>query len=126
MNISDLKILVSDDSILARKKTVECLHELGCGEVLEAANGQEAVDTYKKHKLDVVFMDIVMPVKTGLQALVEILEIEPSAKVVIASSSGTQSHLKTAIEAGAMDFLQKPIDQKQVKKILDRIAKGDD
>lgn len=126
MDILNLKVLVSDDSMLARKKTVECINGFGYTDIIEASNGQEAVDLYKAHKPDLVFMDIVMPVKTGLEALIEILEYDNDAKVVIASSSGTQSHLKTAIDAGAIDFLQKPIDPVQIKKILDNTYKGDE
>lgn len=124
MDIKDLKVLVSDDSMLARKKTVDCINAAGCTNIFEAINGQEAVDMYKQHKPDIVFMDIVMPVKTGLEALVEILEYNSEAIVIIASSTGTQSHLKTAIDAGATDFIQKPIDPEHIKRTLSKVSKG--
>lgn len=124
MEICDLKVLVSDDSMLVRKKTIDCLKELGCTAIFEASNGQEAVDIYKDLQPNIVFMDIVMPVKTGLEALIEILEFDSSAYVVIASSTGTQSNLKAALEAGARDFLQKPIEAHQISKILTNLCKG--
>ena len=66
-------------------------------------------------------MDIVMPKKTGVEALKEIKNINPKAKVVMASSVGTQANLKEAIEAGVYDFLQKPITDSDIEKILSRL-----
>ncbi|MCX8128811.1 MAG: response regulator [Clostridia bacterium] len=118
MGSSVLRVLVCDDSILIRKKLKDCLLSCGCSEILEAADGQSAVDTYKEHKPDLVFMDIVMPVKGGIEAVTEILEFDGNAKVVIASSSGTKTHLKKALEAGAYEFIQKPFDEAQIRNIV--------
>lgn len=123
MKVSDLKILISDDSILVRKKLKDFLSSLGITNIYEAINGQEAVDSYKANKPDLVFMDIIMPVKTGIEALKEILSFDDCAKVVMASSVGTQEHLKEAIEAGAYDFMQKPIDNEQVLRFISNFIK---
>ena len=123
MDINKIKVLISDDSILVRKKLKDFIISLGCVEIFEAVDGQEAIDIYKDKKPDLVFMDIVMPKKTGVEALIEILAFDKNAKVVIASSVGTQAHLKTAIEAGAYDFLQKPIDNNQIQKIIANLTK---
>lgn len=122
MEINEMKVLVCDDSILSRKKLKDCIIALGCSEVYEAADGEEAVNKYKEHHPNVVFMDIVMPKKDGIAAVTEILEDDKNAKVVMASSVGTQSFLKDAIKAGAYDFLQKPLDSAQVKRIIDNIC----
>lgn len=124
MNIKDLKILVCDDSILSRKKLKDCIMSLGCTEVIEAADGEESISQYEANKPDLVFMDIVMPKKDGIEALKEILSIDSKAKVIMASSVGTQSFLKDAIKAGAIDFLQKPLDPEQVKRLIETYCKG--
>lgn len=124
MNIKDIRVLICDDSILSRKKLKDCLITLGCAEVYEGADGNEGVSQYKEHKPDIVFMDIVMPNKDGIEAVEEILAYDSNAKVVMASSVGTQSFLKDAIKAGACDFLQKPLDPEQVKRIIINVAKG--
>jgi two-component system chemotaxis response regulator CheY len=124
MNINELKILVCDDSILSRKKLKDCVVALGCAEVAEAADGEEAVKQYETHRPHLVFMDIVMPKMDGIEAVTEILKIDPNAKIVMASSVGTQSFLKDAIKAGAFDFLQKPFDPEQVKRLVENICKG--
>lgn len=125
MDITTLKILISDDSILARKKLKDFLTSLGCQDILEVSDGQAAVDSYKEHHPDLVFLDIVMPVKDGISAVSEILEYDSDARVVMASSVGTQSNLREALKAGAIDFIQKPIDNKQVEKIVFDTIGGD-
>lgn len=123
MTIDKMRVLVCDDSVFIRKKMVDTIKAAGVAEIYTAANGQEAVDQYKKELPDVTFMDIVMPIKGGVEALKEILAVNPAAKVVIASSVGTQGNLKEAIEAGAYDFLQKPIADDQLLKILTNLTK---
>lgn len=124
MGLNSLKVLVCDDSILIRKQLRECLLGCGCTEVLEASDGQNAIDMFKQNKPDLVFMDIVMPVKGGIEAVAEILEFDSNAKVVMASSSGTKTHLKKALEAGAYEFIQKPFQESQIRTILDNLKKG--
>ena len=116
-----LKVLICDDSIFVRKKMKDAVAAAGVTEIIEASDGQQAVDKYKAEKPNLVFMDIIMPVKTGVDALKEIREFDKSAKVIMASSVGTQANLKEAIVAGAFDFLQKPIEDAAVKKIIDKI-----
>lgn len=123
MSIEEVKILICDDSVFARKKLKDYLISVGIKEVLEAADGFEAVTAYTKSKPDVVFMDIIMPKKSGLEALQEIINLDKNAKVVMASSVGTQNHLKDAINAGACEFLQKPIENAHVLKIINNIIK---
>ncbi|MFZ5596951.1 MAG: response regulator [Bacillota bacterium] len=117
-----LKVLICDDSLLVRKKLKEDLEQCGC-EILEASEGQAAIDMYKEHKPELVFMDIVMPVQDGIMALKEIKDHDPGARVVMVSSSGTQSHLKRALEAGADDFIQKPWEKTQIIAILGKVLK---
>ncbi len=124
MNISELKVLICDDSILVRKKLTDVLKKAGITLLFEAKDGVQAVETYKTIKPDLVFMDIVMPVKTGLDALVEIREFDADAKVVMASTIGTQSHLVSAIKAGAYDFLQKPVKDEDINKVLTKLTEG--
>lgn len=114
------KALICDDSILIRKKLKDLLVSNGYSDISEATNGQEAIDKYKLNRPNVVFMDIVMPIKTGIDAVKEILDFDKSAKIVMASSSGTKTNLREALEAGAFEFIQKPF---ETDKILDILAK---
>ena len=125
MHIEDAKILIADDSILARKQLKDMISTLGTPVFLEAKDGQGAIDQYKQNKPDLVFLDIVMPNKDGNAAIEEIMKDDPDATIIIASSIGTQSQLKKAIEAGAKEFIQKPLDQQQVISTVIVFWKGD-
>ncbi|PLS17597.1 two-component system response regulator [Bacillus sp. M6-12] len=120
---NNLKVLVCDDSVLIRKKLKSTLEKCKCEGVLEAENGAVAVEMVKEHKPDLVFMDIVMPDKDGIEALTEIRQLDDSVKVVMASSAGTQNHLKKALEQGAFDFIQKPITLESITNIIEKILK---
>lgn len=124
MHIEDAKILIADDSILARKQLKDMISTLGTPVFLEAKDGQGAIDQYKQNKPDLVFLDIVMPNKDGNAAIEEIMRDDPNATIIIASSIGTQSQLKKAIEAGAKEFIQKPLDQQQVINTVNRFLEG--
>lgn len=119
MSLSNASVLVCDDSILARKQLKDVISAFSPDVTIkEAANGQEAIDAYKELNPSLVFLDIVMPVKDGIAAVQEIITYDPDADIVIVSSTGTQTQLKNAIEAGAKDFIQKPFSDTQVTKVL--------
>ncbi|MBQ1902379.1 MAG: response regulator [Lachnospiraceae bacterium] len=119
MSLSNVSILVCDDSILARKQLKDVISSFSQEiTIKEAANGQEAVDLYKQINPDLIFLDIVMPVKDGISAVQEIIDYDSDAEIIIVSSTGTQTQLKNAIEAGARDFIQKPFSDAQVNKVL--------
>lgn len=107
-----------------RKKLKESI-VLSCNiaEILEAKNGQMAVDMYKEHRPELVFMDIIMPEKDGIQAVKEIKEFDATAKVVMVSSTGTQANLRKAIEAGAYEFIQKPWENAAIENIINKLLK---
>lgn len=120
-----ITILVGDDSILARKQLKDILVGIQDNlEFVDASNGQEAVDKFKEVHPDIIFLDIVMPVKDGIAATAEIIADDPKAKIIIVSSVGTQTQLKAAIESGAKDFIQKPIRAEQVIAIFNTYIGG--
>jgi two-component system chemotaxis response regulator CheY len=118
MTLDDAKILISDDSTLARKQLKDLILKYGTPTFFEASNGEEAVEIYKKERPDLIFLDIVMPVKDGNAAVREIIEFDKHADIIVASSIGTQTQLKAAIEAGAKDFIQKPLSVDQIYHII--------
>ncbi len=115
------KILVCDDSILARKSLSSILSGFGYTDISEVSNGEDAVNFCRDNKPDLIFLDIVMPVKDGVTATAEIMEQNPDSRIIIVSSVGTQTHIKEAIKAGAKDFIQKPIDEELLKQVLENV-----
>jgi two-component system chemotaxis response regulator CheY len=120
--MSDLKILLCDDSLLIRKKLKNALIEKGYSQVFEASDGEEALAVFEAEQPDLTLLDIVMPKKDGIQALHEMKQMNSAAHVVIASSVGTQANLIQAIKYGANDFLQKPITIDAVLNVINKMS----
>ncbi|MFC2949346.1 response regulator [Virgibacillus sediminis] len=101
-------VLIADDSQFMRKWLREILQDTEYNEIIEASNGQEAIDQYRQARPDVAFLDITMPDVDGLEALRSIRIIDPQAKVVMCSAMSAQSQVLAALKAGATDFIVKP------------------
>lgn len=95
---------------------------------LTTPSGAEALDLYREHRPDVVFLDIWLPDKDGLEALQAILEMDAHALVVMMSGHGTSSTAVKSIKMGAQDYLEKPLSYDQtvaaVRDALEARAKG--
>lgn len=117
-----LKVLITDDSKLLRKKLRKELEALDC-DVIEAANGKDAVMLNLQQKLDCIFLDIVMPEVGGIEALQVIKEVNPKMPVIMLSSAGTPQKLMQTLKMGAMDFIQKPYASEQIKKAVETVRK---
>ena len=115
-----MRILICDDSITIRKKLTESLKNIVNCDVFEAENGLIAVEKYKLVRPNVVFMDIVMPIMTGLEAVEEIVKFDSEANIVMLSSVGTKENLLQALEAGAVDFIQKPWNESMILTALQK------
>ncbi|RZS93413.1 response regulator [Aquimarina brevivitae] len=84
-----------------------------------AKNGQEAVALCKENnKIDLVLMDIKMPIMDGYDATKKIKKIRPELKIVAQTAYSTEEDIKRALNAGCDDFLSKPVDQSKLKKVL--------
>ena len=116
------KILICEDSITVRKKLRESILKNGDFEIIEAIDGETAVELYKQNMPDLVFMDIVMPKKDGTLATKEIREFDDKAKIVIVSSMGTKDNLKKILTYGAKDFIQKPWEDSHVSNIIEKLV----
>ena len=117
-----LKILITDDSKLLRKKLREELENLDC-DVLEAENGKEAIMRDLTEQPDGVILDIVMPEVGGIETLQVIKEINPEIHVIMLSSAVTSQKLNQTLELGALDFIQKPYTSEQIKQAVERIRR---
>ncbi len=102
------RVLVVDDSTVMRKIVSQILKSEFYDVVAEASNGEEAVAEYKALKPDLVTLDINMPIMDGLTALINILEIDPDAKVVMLTSESEQKMVLKAIQSGAKNYIVKP------------------
>jgi two-component system, chemotaxis family, chemotaxis protein CheY len=119
------RILVADDASFMRQMIREIVESEGFEVCGEASDGVEAVDEFKRLQPDVVTMDIVMPRKSGIDAVRGIMAIDPSARVVMCSALGQETLVTEAIQAGAKDFIVKPFKPDAVietlKKVLEKV-----
>lgn len=109
--------LVVDDSKVIRKVARRILEELGF-EVDEAVDGQDALNACERNMPDVVLLDWNMPVMDGLEFL-KTLRGQGSAinqpSVVFCTTENDMSHIRTAIEAGANEYIMKPFDREIIE-----------
>lgn len=118
------KILVAEDSEINQKLITHLLRRLGYDCVI-AENGQKALDELARQKYDFVFMDVVMPVKNGLEATREILATYPPGErpVIIAlTANSDEADREACIAAGMQDFLTKPMQLEDVRRLVDRFT----
>ena len=116
----DKKIMLVDDAAFMRMMIKDTLTKNGYTNIIEAADGEIACNTYAAEKPDLVIMDITMPNKTGIEALKEIKGKDPAAKVVMCSAMGQEAMVVEAIKLGALDFIVKPF---KAERIIQTVSK---
>jgi two-component system chemotaxis response regulator CheY len=116
-------VLVVDDALFMRRMLSDILKKEGIEICGEAENGKEAIEKYQQLKPDLVTMDIVMPKIEeidGIDAVKEIMKVDPQAKIIMVSAMGQHSLVVEAIQAGAKDFVTKPFQPSRVAEAVKR------
>ncbi len=117
----DKKILVVDDAAFMRMMIKDTLTKNGYTQIVEAADGEQAIAQYDAEKPHLVIMDITMPNKTGIEALKEIKAKDSAAKIVMCSAMGQESMVVEAIKLGALDFIVKPFKPDRILQTVSKI-----
>jgi DNA-binding NarL/FixJ family response regulator len=92
--------------------------------VAEAANGQQAVEEYRKHRPDVTLMDLQMPLMNGIDATIEIKRIEPNARVLVLTTYSGDIQATRALKAGASGYLLKGSLRKELVQAIRDVHQG--
>ena len=117
-----IRVMVVDDSAVVRALIARTLEgEADIAVVASAANGKFAVNTAKRQPLDIIVLDIEMPVMDGLTALPLLLEASPGTKVLMASTltARNASISLKALAAGASDYVPKPTSSQEIRESAD-------
>jgi two-component system chemotaxis response regulator CheY len=114
------KVLVVDDEIIVRKLIIQVLKSAGYEIVGEAGDGKRAVEMYQRLRPDIVTMDVEMPYLDGFEAMKQILARDPKAVVVMLTNRKEKHLVARIIDAGAKDYIIKPINRRTV---LDKMRK---
>ena len=115
------RVLIADDASFMRQMIREIIEPEGYEVVGEATDGVEAVEQYEELHPDLVTMDIVMPKRSGIDAVKGILERTPGACVVMCSALGQETLVMEALQAGAKDFIVKPFKPDNVLSTLQKV-----
>lgn len=114
-------VLVVDDSSFMRNALKFIVEQAGHTVVGGAKDGEEAVEMYKKLSPDLVTMDILMPNAGGLDALAQIRQHDPSAKVIMVTALGQEEKQAEAQRLGAAGYIRKPFKQADVTNEINRV-----
>lgn len=114
------KALIVDDSRLTQKQLAQILTDCGLEVVDFASNGAEAVEKYQslRDQIDIITLDITMPVMDGLSVLKKILEFNSAANILMVSAIGKENIIKSCLTSGARNFIVKPFHAEKVKEIV--------
>ncbi len=112
------KILIVDDSPVARRMLKKCIHNIDQYEIVEAVDGQDGINKYQEFLPDITFLDLTMPVLDGYDALKQIKTIDGNAIVVILTADIQPKSLSIVMASGAYTVIKKPARAKSIEDIF--------
>ncbi|MBI4802118.1 MAG: response regulator [Elusimicrobia bacterium] len=119
-----MKALIVEDNSLTRTMLKTLLEQLKWEVVGEAEDGKEAVKAFTELRPEVVFLDLILPGKSGMEVLEELRKIDPGAKVVIITAVEQDEINKMLSDRGAAVILRKPFSYEEFRKIIGGLTPG--
>lgn len=121
-----IRILIADDHAIVRRGLVTLIgSEPGMAIVGEAADGVEAVLQARELEPDVILLDMMMPRQTGLEAIGQIKQTHPDARILILTSFAEDDKVFPAIKAGALGYLLKDSSPAQLIQAIHDVYRGE-
>jgi DNA-binding NtrC family response regulator len=111
-------ILIVDDTAVARRILKSCIPRAEAYEFHEADDGVQGLETYRKVRPDLTFLDINMPNMGGMDCLAQILNVHPGALVVMCSSEINPASARQATDLGAYATIKKPPTRESLQQVL--------
>ncbi len=122
---ANLRVMIVDDHEIFRKGLAMVINKSKNAKVVaEAGNGQEFLDFIEKEKVDIIFMDIEMPLMNGIEATRTALQKYPEMKIVALSMFGEEEYLQQMVDAGVKGFLLKNIGKDDLYRAMQLISEG--
>ena len=115
------KLLIVDDSNIIRRRIERGKDSERFEVVGMAANGRQAVQLFEKHCPDVVTMDLTMPEMDGIDCISQLIQRDPSVKILVVSALSDKATGIEALERGARGFLCKPFSDEQLSWALSEL-----
>jgi len=123
---SDITILIADDNPVNMTLNLRILANiLPKAKLVQAANGQEAINAFQNNHIDLILMDIQMPILNGLDAtrIIRLTENDSKVPIIAVTAANIKGEKEKCLEAGMDDFLSKPIRENDIYNILDKWLK---
>jgi len=123
--MNPIRVLIVDDHVIVREGLHILLSEEPGFEVVGMAGESEtAVSLVKKHKPDVVLMDLVMPGLDGIETTRRVIAASPSSRVLVLTTFAEDQHVRDAIQAGAIGYLLKDVLKPELVNAIRSAAEG--
>jgi two-component system NarL family response regulator len=120
-----IRILVAEDHLIARVGVSTIVNlQSDMIVIAEAANGQQAVELYRKHQPDVTLLDLRMPILSGLEAAAAIRREYPKARFIALTTYGGDEDIRRALQAGVQAYLMKDILHDELLKAIRAVHAG--
>lgn len=124
-----LNVLLVDDSDVTRAMIAKTLRlaELPIGEVVEAANGEEALEVLDRHWVDLILADLNMPVMDGMQMVEKMAEdgLLSTIPVVIVSTEGSMPRIDRLKAKGVAAYVRKPFTPQDIRDVVEEVLEGE-
>jgi len=114
------KILIVDDSPIARKMLKSCLPKDQGFEYHEACDGKDGYEKYQELKPDLTFMDLTMPVMTGYESIDAIVKHDSNALIIVVTADVQMTAIKRVMESGAFMVLKKPLKKEEIATAMSK------
>ena len=120
-----IRILSVDDHPLLREGLAAIINSQPNMELVgQAANAQEALHQFRRHRPDVTLMDLRMPGKSGIEAMIDIRSEFPEARIIVLTTFDGDQDVRRALEAGARAYLLKSMPPKELVEVICQVHAG--
>lgn len=117
----NIRFAVIDDAAFLRELIKNIVTPLGAVCVGEASNGDEAISLVEATLPDLVFLDMVMPQRNGIQTARVLKELHPAVKIIGCSTIDQEALVRQALEAGFDDYITKPFTKDQIENSISKV-----
>ncbi|MBI1891466.1 MAG: response regulator [Burkholderiales bacterium] len=124
MESHSTSVLIADDNNISLELLRGILASLGYSNIKRAKDGEAVLKFYGDEKPEVIFLDINMPGKNGLDTLKDLREINPNAFVVMVTGESSAENIQQSLARGAQGFVVKPYSAGRIKDVLEKYQKS--
>lgn len=125
VSMAEIRVLIADDHAVVRDGLAAMIGKwTDVTVVAQAENGRDAVDQWKRHRPDVALLDLRMPMLDGVDAIDQIREIDPAARVILLTTFDGEEDIYRGLRAGAKAYLLKDAPREEILNCIRQVHGG--